>query len=190
MGTYIRAGIMTICVILLAYMMSAAVSASMGRDAETNLIEEYGDMMVEARELFVTLSEEFQTLTMECMEMDGLSLCRRADGSAAAMVNGEPTEAEAVFNSYNAENPGYLTELADAVCTGADISADDREGEEMVSGHAQVLSIQVLDGSVWFFTHFHENGYVGVCFLSEPSAGTGMDTIELIENWQIFYKMA
>lgn len=188
MSTYIRAGIMTLTAVMLAFALKLFGMSALGLDPETNALTDYNDMMLEARELFLEDNADFLDLAMALHGMDGLRLRRCADGSAAAWLNGELMPAEEAFASFGAENAQELAEIADRLFAGMDVVIENSEGEELVSGHAQVINACAQDGEVFFFTDYHELGCIGIAY--SPSGKTGgYDSNELVEEWRIFYLM-
>lgn len=188
MSTYIKAGIMTLAAVFLAFAFKSVGTSALGLDTETNTLDKYGDMMLEARGLFLEQSEDFLDLAMAIHDMDGLRLRRCADGTAIAWLNGSFVSMEDAFTELGAEDPQLLAETANRLFAGSDVSAESSGGEELVSGHAQVLNICAADGEILFFTHYHELGCVGVAYSPSGSTG-GYDSIELVEEWRIFYQM-
>ena len=189
MSTYIKAGIMTLAAIFLAFVFKSVGVNALGLNTETNALDEYGDLMLEARELFIEQNEDFLELSLEIFDMDDLSLRRLADGSSVAWLDGELVPSAEAFERVGAEDPQALAEAADRLFAGLEVSVEDSDGSELVSGHAQVLGVGVKDGEILYFTGLHELGCVGIAY--SPGGGVGgYESIELVEEWKIFYEMA
>ncbi len=189
MGTYLRAGIMTLCAVFLAYALKTVGVQALGLDPETNALDAYGDMMLAGRELFQEEDQAFQELTMHILEMDGLRLTRMADGSPCEMTESGPIPAGEAFSRRGAAEPEALEELTRQLFDGAEVLVENSSGEELVTGQAQVLNLSVSGGEVLFFTQYHERGCVGVAYAPDGTV-SGMNTIDLVEDWKIFYEMA
>lgn len=188
MRTYIKAGIMTLIAVFLAFAFKTVGTGALGMDAETNALDRYSDMMLEARGLFLEQNEDFLELAMAMHGMDGLRLRRCADGTAIAWLDGGFVPVEEAFSELGADRARLMAETADRLFAGSDVSVQSSGGDELVSGHAQVINVCAADGEVLFFTHYHELGCVGVAYSPGGSTG-GYDSIELVEEWRIFYLM-
>ncbi|MGI5936280.1 MAG: hypothetical protein ACOX7I_05730 [Oscillospiraceae bacterium] len=189
MKTAFTAAGLSLLAVFLAYAFRLTLWNSLGLNPETIVLEEYGDMMLEARGLFMEMSEEFQSLARAAADMEGLHILRRADGRPAAIRGNEAMEPASVFAGPGAEDLDALLENLEAVFRGAEVAVPGDGGEETEAAHAQVLSISVTEDAMEFYTHFHKLGYVGICYKKTPEAGENRDRIELVEDWQIFYKM-
>ncbi len=188
MSNYIKAVIMSLAAVFLAYAVKTAGMAALGQDPETNLLNDYSDMMLEARELFLEYDEEIRELAYFIADMDGLRLRRCADSTAIAWTDGQNLPMEEAFAQFGAEDPARLADLANTIFAGAEVSSENSEGEVLVSGFAQVINVSVSDGEVLFFTHYTPTGCVGIASTVDGYAG-GYESIELIEEWRIFYEM-
>ncbi len=188
MSTYIKAGIMTLAAIFLAFAFKSVGLSALGIDTETNTLDEYSDMMLEARGLFLEQNEDFLNLSMAIHGMDGLRLRRLSDATAVAWLDGEFVPLEEAFAMLDAENPAQLAETVDRLFAGSSVSVENSDGEELTSGLTQVLNICVFEGEILFFTQYHELGCVGITYSPSGNA-SGYDSIELVEEWRIFYIM-
>ena len=187
-GTYIKAFVMTLAAVFLAYAFTSVGVTALGLDPETNLLDDYGDLMLEARGLFLERSDDFQTLTQAILGETSLSLVRRADGTSAARLNGELTETRNALETLGFSDAAALTEAADLLCLGAEVNIEGSDGETIVQAPACVYSAAVIGDEVWFITGYHPQGCVGVAYAPDGDVA-GYHSIELVEDWRIFYEI-
>lgn len=186
MRTYIKAAIMCLVAVFLAYAATTLTLSYLGKNEESNALDDYSDMMLLAREYFLEYSDDFQSLTAGIMDSGELHIVRASDGAAALEIDGQWLSAEDGFAALGLENAQELAEMAQTLFAGAELTVDGTSGSELVSDETAVQSIYVSEGEVFFFTAFHSRGCVGICYTPSGEAG-GFMTIELVEDWQIFY---
>lgn len=189
MSTYIKAAIMTLAAVFLAFVFKSVGVNALGMNEETNALNAYSDMMLQARELFLEKNEDFLELSMEIFDMHGLCLRRTADGGCVGWAQGSAVSAGELLAQFGAQQPEELAERAGSLFAGQEVLIENSEGEALVSGYAQVLSVYVSDEEIFYLTGLHELGCVGVAYAPDGTAGE-YQSIELVEEWKIFYEMA
>jgi len=122
--------------------------------------DEMQNILAEAKEMFLEKNEAIQTLTANIYTRDGLTILRTKSGEA-----------------FCAEKIDALAELADVF------------GEYENLG--TVYNIAVTDTGVYFFTNYSEDGTAGFVWESwTHSAMQHYETVEIVEDWKLFYEIA
>jgi len=188
MKTIVKAILSAAAAVLLALAFSRLLFGVLGLDAETNTLEDFGDSMLQARSLFVARSGEFQDVAAALEGQSGLFIRRTAGGRPVLLRAGAVVPAEELLRELGASDSEALAQALQRLYDGAEVSSRNSDGEELTAGHCQVWSVAVSDWGVAFYTDCLPAGFVGVA-LVKPGQTPPYPLVELVEDWQIFYRM-
>lgn len=176
-----------IAAIALAFAFKYVYTNAMGTNETANILDEYGTLMLESRELFIEHSEDIMDLALAIHGYDGLELLRGADGEAFAVVDGQAIPAQAMLDGLGA--PEDTAELLERVLEETDVSAENSDGEELLNTRTHFCTLSVTPEAVILHGPAHERGAVGVLYVKDDSIRSqdGLELIELAEEWQLFY---
>lgn len=174
-----RVALAVLLAALAAYGVKTSYVAAMGLDPETELLDDFADMMIEAQDLFGNYASEFiglgdglaPGLTLVAGR-DGTPYCRGADG---------PERFDAEAYGLSPGQAEFLYELF----SGAEAEPAAEEASAVIS-----VRLLVVNGDyIKFYTHFDDRGCVGIyCDLTGENPER-LDTIEMYENWGVFNAM-
>lgn len=187
MKTFLNAAVCTVLAVILALGGRYFIMNVIGLNPEKNTLDEYSDMMLSSRGLFVEYSEQFQLIASQLSGREGLSIIRSGSGKPVTLVDGQPLNLESALDEMGFENSREIMLAAYPLFTGTKINLSDSEGDQLVTSWAKVYSIYVRDGVVEFLTCQHDAGYVGVLYAPGGQVNADYELIELVEDWQIFY---
>lgn len=199
MKAFFQAFVGILAAIAMAFAFRYLYTSVLGTNENSATLDEYGTMMLEARGLFLEHSEEIQELVHAVSDMEGICLLRSADGTATALRQRQTAPAQEVLaeRAGEDEDPARLADLADTIFAGAQVTAENEDGELILDSHAKTLLLSVKEDAVVLHTGAHEKGSVGILYLAED-AEADLDGVELITliseddykaQWYIFYVM-
>ena len=170
--TYIQAAVAILVTLVLAFGVKTAYISALGRDPETQMLEEVGNLMVEAQDVFGTNVDKFVALEEHITGHDGLVLIRGGDGSIFELKNGEFVPAE---HDELVEGLMWLFDGTEAV---------NSDTEEIKPLH--LYSVTVTEDRMLLYTGLSEGGSAGIVYDRTGRGISGLDTIQLYENWYQF----
>ena len=188
MKTIVKAVLGAAIAVFLAFAFTHLLMSLIGLDPETNALDDFGDMMLHSRSLFVERSEQFQSAAAALQEQEGLTLLATSAGKPVSVSSGTAVPAAEVLSQLGIENSAELAEEIEQLFAGAEVSSVNSDGEELTRGFCRVQRISVRDWGVEFYTDFHEQGCVGILYAAEGGTPP-YQLVELVEDWQLFYVM-
>lgn len=183
--------IATAAAIFIGYAAAIVFASTYGMHEETNAVTEYYDEMASSKEMFVELSDEFQIAAGAIKSMEGYQILRTAGSKAMALdADGNLLTMdeflEKAYSFIDLEEFLEKTELNGTEDIERSIEALFGETE---SGSV-VYNIAVTPLSVQFYTSYYETaGCVGILYEFTIGNTVAYETIEIGENWQLFYIM-
>lgn len=171
--SYLQAAVAILIALILAYGVKTAYISALGRDPETEMLEEIGDLMIEAQDVFGNNVERFLEISGSVEGHQGLVLIRGGDGGVYSLQEDglfAPAETDAFVESLLWLFEGVEAENAD---TG-------------VTTVMQLYSVTVTAERVYLYTGLSENGAAGLVYDRVGSGIKGMDAVSLYEDWYQF----
>lgn len=169
MKTTFRAALTLIAVIAAGVIFWRGALMAMGTDRKTVAYETFQDMMITAKQGFIEKSDAVQHAAALLLDNVGLDIVTAADGTPMVDEDGKLTEAGAVLDSEE-----YAALSA--------VMGDYESG-------AKLMGVNVTEKAVLFYYGYLENGVYGVIYEKELGNTTEYETIELTENWRLFYRL-
>lgn len=187
MKSFIQAIVGSIAALALAFAFRYVYTNALGTNESSNMLDEYGTLMLESRGLFLEHSEAVVDLTLAVHGMEGLVLLRGGDGLVYALVDGRAVPAEEAFSGL--EDPEEAARLAGEVFSKTVVTASNDDAEELINSETHFTALFVTPDAVVIQGRAHPRGNVGVLYMKEIelSAGPELELIELVEEWQLFY---
>lgn len=136
------------------------------QDPESRAIELMQTHMQEAQDLFVEKNIPIQDLALLVWDRSGYR---------AVKLN---TQQSPLAKTTAGED---LAEIPQSVL--------DAAFESSAAG-ASVKNIAVTESGAYFYTSYTDAGVVGFVYENHPDSVIEYDTMELLENWKIFYKLS
>lgn len=187
MKSIIQAIAGSIAAVALAFAFRYVYTNAIGANETSNMLDEYGTLMLESRGLFLEHSEAVVDLTLAVYGMEGLILLRGADGSVYALEDGQVIPVAESLAGF--ENPEEAARLAKEVFSLTIVTALNENGEELINNETCFTALFVTSDAVVIQGRAHPRGNVGVLYMKDSglSASPELELIELVEEWQLFY---
>jgi hypothetical protein len=137
-----------------------------GIDETSNADDEVQTRMVEAREIFMQKNEDVQHVAQYLYDKPG---------TRYVCPSGGFVESDATFG---------IAELDDGIFTHAFKNAFGG-----YNNGGRIYNIVVTNLGVYFYTSYTQAGVVGFVYETVINNTEDYDTLEIVENWKLFYKM-
>lgn len=169
MKTTYKAILTVIVVIAAGILFWRGMVTAMGTDKKTVDYETMQNLMLKAKSGFLEKSDDIQRAA-DLLEDDvGLSVVATSDDQVLV------------------DTDGGLVPAADAL----DADAAQALGSVMSAyeSGANVTGVSVTQDCVLFYCGYLGDGVFGILYQKEDGATEGYDTIEMMENWKLFYRL-
>ena len=168
MKTTTKAIITVIAVIAAGVLFWRAGHIAMGTDKKTVSYETMQELMLQAKQGFVDNFDAIQDAAAILIDDVGLSVVAARDGP--------PVMDDGSFRPAAEALPAEKAEALAAVM-------GSYESGTRVSG------VEVTDKAVMFFCGYLDDGVYGILYEKELGNTEAYETIELTENWRLFYRL-
>ncbi len=168
MKTTAKAIITVLAVIAAGILFWSAAHTAMGTDEKTVAYETLQDLMLDTKQGFVDNFDAIQDAA--AMFLDDVGLC------VVAARDGTPVMDDGSFTPVSEALPAEKAEALAAVMG------------EYESG-TRVSGFEVTDKAVLFYCGYYADGVYGIIYEKQLGNTENYDTIELTENWRIFYRL-
>lgn len=179
MKTTVKVVVITVLIIIGAWLFYRGARIAMGTDAESIIVNAYQDKMLVAKEAFLEKADNIQYLAQDLMDMPGLSILSDSEGKPAVETE---SGIQAPADVLGAEIAGRLEDVMGTYGNGA-----------------RVYNIRVTAKAVLFYTDYSaDGGCCGFLYEIEDDSTDYYQYIELVEGdseestlgrWLIFYNL-
>ncbi|MBR5114103.1 MAG: hypothetical protein IK101_02295 [Oscillospiraceae bacterium] len=161
--------ILTVLVVIAAGLLFwRGVHVALGTDRKTVAYETMQDLMIDAKTGFLERFDDLQDCAFLLFDDVGLSVVADREGKPFV-------------------DDGELVPAAQA------LSAEKAAALEAVMGEyesgTRVSGVEVTDKAVLFYCGYYADGVYGIIYEKDLGNTTEYETIELTENWRIFYRL-
>ena len=168
MKTTTKAILICVAVIAAGLLFWRGTHVALGTDRKTVAYETFQDLMIEAKTGFLERFDDLQDCAFLLYDDVGLSVVADREGRPYA----------------DGETPRPASEVLSAEKTAAlEAVMGDYESGTRVSG------VEVTDKAVLFYCGYYADGVYGIIYEKDLGNTTEYETIELTENWRIFYRL-
>lgn len=171
--SYLQAAVAIIIALILAFGVKTAYISALGRDPETELLEEIGDLMIEAQDVFGNNVERFLEISGSVEGHDGLVLIRGGDGGVYSL------QEDGVF--LPAQEDAFVSSLL-WLFEGVEAENSDTG----VTTFMRLYSVTVTEERIYLYTGLSESGAAGLVYDRTGKGVQGLDSIALYDNWHQF----
>lgn len=169
MKTIYKAIIGIVAAVLFGVYFMYAYSVYSGHDRASTVETAYQDIMLEAKHMFLEKSDPIQLATLGLINTADASILRDRDGYPCVKSNEGLISISSLVDD---ETEAYIIE-----------TMGEYENEGVV------CNIELTSDAILFFTHYDPDGCVGFLYEKELNNTEYYSTIEIVENWKIFYIM-
>jgi hypothetical protein len=169
MKTTTKAVLTVLVVIAAGLLFWRGVHVAMGTDRKTVAYESMQDLMIEAKTGFLDNFDALQDCAYLLYDDVGLSVVAARDGTPYVDNGDERVPAAEVLS------PEKLAALEA-------VMGDYESG-------TRVSSVEITEDAVLFCCGYYADGVYGIIYEKDLGNTTGYETIELTENWRIYYRL-
>lgn len=184
-----QAALAVLLAALAAYALKTSYVAAMGIDPETEMLDDFADMMIEAQDLFGYNTEDFISLGEGVAP--GLTLIAGGNGLPYFESAGGPEVFDPLAYGMDTGQAEFLYTLF----SGVEIETSETEsttgdgGETVETPVTVTVTVRLIvsdENYIKMYTHFDGRGYVGIFYDRGGDNPQKIDSIELFENWSVF----
>lgn len=169
MKTTTKAILVVLAVIAAGLIFWRATHDALGTDRKTVAYETMQDLMIGAKTGFLDNFDALQDCAYLLYDDVGLSVVAARDGTPYVDKGDERVPAAEALDAQK------LAALESVM--------GDKTAGTRVSG------VEITDKAVLFYCGYYENGVYGIIYEKDLGNTTEYETIELTENWRIFYRL-
>lgn len=161
--------LITALVIAAGILFQKAMVIGMGIDDKTVASYTLQEEILAAKRGFVEKAEEIQSAAQILLDKSGLCVLSVRGGDPVVKKD---TELVPLSQTLSAQDEASIKEVMSEYQAGC-----------------TVTNISVTDEGIIFYFGYYGDGVYGILYEKEPGSTKTYSTIELMENWKIFYRL-